>query len=173
MLPPPMALTSLKSSSGRKEKSKSSKRKLERKINLHAKVDAVIKLGAKKTINKKKRLRSRQKKLKAYDLSALSELLPDLDVRQPLAAATNEKLNCKSRKKLVQREGAQLQAVLNNPTFQMDPITAIQHHLELTQPTPPPVTPKKKRRNKPGSAKRKAKKGASGTYAGSQSSMDI
>lgn len=168
-----MAITSLKSTSGRKEKAKSSERKLKKKLKFHAKVDAVIKLGAKKAIKKKKRLRSRAKKLKAYDLSSLSEVLPDLVVAQQPAAATDGKLNCKSRKKLVQRESVQLQAVLNNPTFQMDPIAAIQQHLELTQPTPPTVTAKKKRRNKPGSAKRRAKIGANTLSTSSKSSMDI
>ncbi|ONK60425.1 uncharacterized protein A4U43_C08F18330 [Asparagus officinalis] len=149
-----------RSGSGRKDKSKSSQRKLEKKLNFHAKVkDASVNLGPKKAINKTK-LRSRQRKLKAYNLSALSEFLPDIE--QPAVGTTNLKLNCKSRQKLVQRESAQMKAVLNNPVFQMDPILAIQHHLERTQPEPV-VTEKKRKPNRPGSAKRKnkAKKGPS------------
>lgn len=55
-----------------------------------------------------------------------------------------------------------MKAVLNNPVFQMDPILAIQHHLERTQPESV-VTEKKRKPNRPGSAKRKnkAKKGPS------------
>lgn len=163
-----MALTSLGSSFGSKDKSKSSKRKLEKRLTFHAKVkDVAINLGAKKAINKKKR--SRQRKLRAYDLSVLSEFLPDLDVSQQPANATKLKLNCKSRHKLVQRESAQLKAVLNNTIFQMDPITAIQHHLERTQPASVLIKEEGKRPNRPGSVKRKAK----AKKKGAPSSMEI
>ncbi|KAL6905852.1 hypothetical protein ACP4OV_003453 [Aristida adscensionis] len=107
-----------------------SKQKLEKKLSFYTKVkDAVTSLNAKKTISKKQS--SRQKKLKAYDLSALSEFLPE-----PAAAEqkTEAKLNCKSRQTLVQREAAQLKAVLNNPQFQLDPFAAIHQHLIATQP---------------------------------------
>ncbi|KAJ6835495.1 uncharacterized protein M6B38_332040 [Iris pallida] len=49
---------------------------------------------------KKKRL-NRQKKTKEYDLSSLAEFLPDLSASQHPADATNAKLNCRSRKKLL------------------------------------------------------------------------
>ena len=48
----------------------------------------------------KKKLRSRQKKLKVYNLSSLSEFLPEMKVRQQLTTA-EFKLNCKSRQKLM------------------------------------------------------------------------
>ena len=51
--------------------------------------------------HQKKKLRSRQKKLKAYDLSAMSEFLPELKApKQPIPAA-KFKLNCKSRQQLM------------------------------------------------------------------------
>lgn len=160
-----------RSSSKIKDKSKcSNQRKLEKRLTFQAKVkDAVINLGAKKAINKKRR--SRQRKLRAYDLSALSEFLPDLDVfQQPSTDATKLKLNCKSRQKLVQRESAQLKAVLTNPAFQMNPITAIQCHLERTQPPSVAIKDEGKRRpNRPGSVRRKAK----AKKKGAESSMDI
>uniref|UniRef100_A0A0A9GEH0 Ribosome biogenesis protein slx9-like n=1 Tax=Arundo donax TaxID=35708 RepID=A0A0A9GEH0_ARUDO len=111
-----------------------SKQKLEKKLSFYTKVkDAVTTLNAQKTISKKKkqRSRSRQKKLKAYDLSALSELLPETAA---LEQKTETKLNCKSRQALVQRETAQLKALLNHPQFQLDPYAAIHQHLLATQP---------------------------------------
>ncbi|CAL4911016.1 unnamed protein product [Urochloa decumbens] len=109
-----------------------SKQKLEKKLSFYTKVkDAVTSLNAKKTISKKKNQSRRQKKLKAYDLSALSEFLPE-----PAAPEqkTEAKLNCKSRQTLVLREAAHLKAVLNNPQFQLDPFAAIHQHLLATQP---------------------------------------
>nr|CAB3463437.1 unnamed protein product [Digitaria exilis] len=73
----------------------------------------------------------RQKKLKAYDLSALSEFLPE---PAALEQKAETKLNCKSRQTLVLRETAHLKAVLNNPQFQLDPFAAIHQHLLATQP---------------------------------------
>ncbi|KAL5206738.1 hypothetical protein ABZP36_034947 [Zizania latifolia] len=105
-----------------------SKQRLEKKLSFYTKVkDSVTSLNAKKTISK----RSRQKKLKAYDLSALSEFLPETDVLQQ---RTEAKLNCKSKQALVQREAAQLNAVLKNTQFQLDPFAAIHQHLLSTQP---------------------------------------
>ena len=50
----------------------------------------------------KKKHRSRQKKLKVYDLSALSDFLPDLKIPQQPTPPTDElKPNCKSMKKLM------------------------------------------------------------------------
>ncbi|CAN6198575.1 unnamed protein product [Urochloa humidicola] len=92
---------------------------------------AITSLNAKKTVSKKKNQSCRQKKLKAYDLSALSEFLPE-----PAAPEqkTEAKLNCKSRQTLVLREATHLKAVLNNPQFQLDPMAAIHQHLLATQP---------------------------------------
>nr|ACG48116.1 hypothetical protein [Zea mays] len=109
-----------------------SKQKLEKKISFYTKVkDAVTSLNAKKTVSKKNKQSRRQKKLKAYDLSALSEFLPE-----PAAPEqkTEAKLNCKSRQTLVLQESAHLKAVLDNPQFQLDPFAAIHQHLLATQP---------------------------------------
>lgn len=109
-----------------------SKQKLEKKLSFYTKVkDAVTSLNATKTICKKSKQRSRQKKLKAYDLSMLSEFLPETDASN---LHTEAKLNCKSKQALVQREAAQLNAVLTNPQFQLDPFAAIHQHLLSTQP---------------------------------------
>lgn len=143
----------------------------------------------------KKKLRSRQKKLKVYNLATLSESLPELKApRQPIPAA-DLKLNCKARQKLMcvvqgyvtllnflmpffffvlhlctclswhrsngcvlinrLKEGRQLSTVLNHPAFQVDPLAAINQHLESTQPVSD-EKPKKKM-NKNGSKKRKGK----------------
>lgn len=56
---------------------------------------------ANKGVSFTQKKRSRQRKLRAYDLSALSEFLPDLDVFQQPSDVTKLKLNCKSRQKLV------------------------------------------------------------------------
>ncbi|TQD87976.1 hypothetical protein C1H46_026474, partial [Malus baccata] len=103
----------------------------------------------------KKKLRSRQKKLKAYDLSSFSEFLPELKEKRP-TAASEFKINCKSKKKLVLKEGKQLTTVLNHPTFKSNPLAAIHQHLQSTQPVED-VKPEK-RKNKSGSKKRKEKK---------------
>ncbi|KAJ6850341.1 uncharacterized protein M6B38_264700 [Iris pallida] len=179
-----MTLSGLRPS-GRKDRSESSKHKVEKKhekkrekkLQFHAKVkDAAVTLGAKKTIkkNKKKRL-NRQKKMKAYDLSALAEFLPDLSASQH-PDATNAKLSRRSRKKLLQRESTQLKAVLNNPTFQMDPVSAIHNHLKLTQPPSEVDVNKEKKPKRPGNSKKKLKakkKGAIETSSDSPSYMDI
>lgn len=49
----------------------------------------------------KKKLWSRQKKLKAYDLSSLSEFLPELKTLWQPSPAAQFKLNCKSMQKLM------------------------------------------------------------------------
>ncbi|XP_006664463.2 putative ribosome biogenesis protein slx9-like [Oryza brachyantha] len=109
-----------------------SKQKLEKKLSFYTKVkDTVTSLNAKKTISKKTKQRNHKKKLKAYDLSSLSEFLPETDASKQQSEA---KLNCKSKQALVQREAAQLKAVLTNPQFQLNPFAAIHQHLLSTQP---------------------------------------
>ncbi|KAG0452094.1 hypothetical protein HPP92_011327 [Vanilla planifolia] len=153
-----MGLTGLRRSTGRKELPKSSKRKIEKKLNFITKIsEAVSSLRAKKAIGKKKRLRSRKKKLKAYDLGVLADFLPDPDSFKKLSAKpTDLKLNCKNRLKLLQKESQQLSAVHSHPLFQADPISAIQLHLEQTQP---PIEEEKKP-NKGKRDKRKKAKSA-------------
>ncbi|GAY54960.1 hypothetical protein WN943_024363 [Citrus x changshan-huyou] len=143
-------------SSAKAESSTKSDRKFEKKLQFYSKVrDTVASLTAKKAITKKKKLRGRQKKLKVYNLSTLSESLPELKApRQPVPAA-DLKLNCKARQKLILKEGKQLSTVLNHPAFQVDPLAAINQHLESTQPVSD-EKPKKKM-NKNGSKKRKGK----------------
>ncbi|XP_062092171.1 uncharacterized protein LOC133798018 isoform X2 [Humulus lupulus] len=109
----------------------------------------------------KKKLRSRQKKLKPYDLSSLTEFLPELkNCQQPTPAEF--KLNCKSRKKLILKEAKQMSTVLNHPAFQLDPLAALAQHLESTQPVIE-EKPKKKKKNKNGGRKKKDKKSKSST----------
>ncbi|XP_072972941.1 uncharacterized protein [Typha angustifolia] len=135
----------------------------ERKVKLSKEVKAAtVALNAKKAINKKKVLRSRQRKLKRYDLSSLSKFLPELDAPKQCSTTEILKINCKSRQKLVMREGARLQALLNNPSIVIDPISAIHQHLLRTQ-SPPDNQQSKKNR----------KKGKRGKKASSIQSMDI
>ncbi|KAF3435457.1 hypothetical protein FNV43_RR22546 [Rhamnella rubrinervis] len=153
--------------SSRSESSSSTKadKKFEKKLQFYAKVrDTVTALTAQKAITKKKKLRSRQKKLKAYDLSSLSEFLPEMKApQQPTTAGF--KLNCKSRQKLILKEGKQLSTVLKHPAFQLNPLAAIRQHLESTQPV---VDEKlKKTKTKNGGRKKKEKKPKG--LAGSQS----
>uniref|UniRef100_A0A1D1XSX1 Putative ribosome biogenesis protein slx9-like n=1 Tax=Anthurium amnicola TaxID=1678845 RepID=A0A1D1XSX1_9ARAE len=139
-----MGLTNLRPDAG-----KVSRRalKFEKKKLFYENVKSVVgSLAAKKTISKKKRTRSKQKQLKAYDLSSLTDVLPNVDAQSPQPDAAKRKLNCKSRKKLVERENNQLQAVLGHPAFQLDPVSAIQQHLERTQP--PAVNQVKHRKDK-------------------------
>ncbi|XP_031288141.1 uncharacterized protein LOC116146827 isoform X2 [Pistacia vera] len=116
----------------------------------------------------KKKLRSRQKKLKAYDLSSLSEFLPELKSPQQPIAATDFKLNCKSRKKLILKEGKQLSTVLNHPAFQVDPLAAIHQHLESTAPVSD-----EKPKKKTSKTARKKKKGDKSKTSSEPQSMDF
>lgn len=138
--------------SSRKEESKHADRKFEKKLEFYTKVRETVALGAQKTIKKKKKLRSRQKKLKAYNLSSLAECLPDLETsKQP--TPEDFKVTSKSRQKLVMKESNQLKKVLNDPVFQADPLAALHQHLQSTQP----VSEEKPAR-KSGTGKRKKKK---------------
>ncbi|KAK2664999.1 hypothetical protein Ddye_003573 [Dipteronia dyeriana] len=153
-----------------KTESSKSDLKFEKKVQFYAKVrDTVTSLAATKAITKKTKLRSRQKKLKTYDLSSLSEFLPELKGSQQPAPAPEFKLNCKSRKKLILKEGKQYSTVLNHPAFQADALAAIHQHLESTQPISDEKP--KKRMNKNG-GKKKKKGGKSKTSSGLQS-MDM
>ncbi|KAK9287071.1 hypothetical protein L1049_015480 [Liquidambar formosana] len=159
-----MGLSSLRS-----ESSKKSERKFEKKLQFYSKVrETVASLSAKKTISKKKKLRSRQKKLKVYDLSTLSEFLPEFKAQQQPTPATELKLNSKTRKKLVAKEGKQLRTVLNHPTFKLDPLAAIHQHLASTQPVTVENREKKLSKNR----KKKVKGKKSKTSPGPQS-MDM
>uniref|UniRef100_A0A2P2JXJ6 Uncharacterized protein MANES_10G074300 n=1 Tax=Rhizophora mucronata TaxID=61149 RepID=A0A2P2JXJ6_RHIMU len=141
----------------RQESTSKSERKFEKKLQFYAKVrDSVVALNATKSIAKKKKLRSRQNKLKAYDLSSLSEFLPELKAPRQQIPAAEHKLNCKSRKKLILKEGKQLSTVLNHPAFLSDPLGAIHQHLESTQPAPDEKP--KKMSSKKGGKKSKGKK---------------
>ncbi|KAI4379912.1 hypothetical protein MLD38_006150 [Melastoma candidum] len=107
--------------------------KFAKKLQFYAKVrDSVATLSSKKSNRK-----SRQKKSKAYDLSALSEFLPDigpLHSQERPATGKDFKLNSKSRGKLILKEADHLKAVLGHPAFQADPFGALHQHLESTQP---------------------------------------
>ncbi|GMN37731.1 hypothetical protein TIFTF001_007056 [Ficus carica] len=141
--------------SSRSESTSKADRKFEKKLEFYSKVrDTVAALTAQKTIAKKKKLRSRQKKFKAYDLSSLSEFLPKAKAPEQPAPA-NLKLDCKSRRKLILKEVNQLNAVLKHPVFQSDPLAAIHQHLQSTQPV---TEEKPKKKNKSGGKKKKNKK---------------
>ncbi|XP_057494613.1 uncharacterized protein LOC130779814 [Actinidia eriantha] len=128
--------------------------KFEKKLEFYAKVrDTVASLSAQKAISKKTKVRSRKKKLKAYDLSTLSEFLPDLKAPRQ-QTPTEFKLNSKSRQNLVLKEANQLNTVLNHPAFQLDPLAAIHQHLQSTQP----VADEKPERKNIKRGKNKAKK---------------
>ncbi|MED6144614.1 hypothetical protein PIB30_017348 [Stylosanthes scabra] len=144
-----------------KEKAESkSNHKLDKKLQFYSKVkDAVACLSAQKSITKKNsKQQRRQKKLKAYDLSALSELLPDPELKAPRKPDLRPvKVKPTSRQKILLREVQQFSAVLNNPLFQLDPKSAIHQHLRSTLPIVEEQQPKKKV-NKNGSKKKKNKK---------------
>ncbi|PSS29311.1 Ribosome biogenesis protein slx9-like [Actinidia chinensis var. chinensis] len=128
--------------------------KFEKKLEFYAKVrDTVASLSAQKAISKKTKVRSRKKKLKAYDLSTLSEFLPDLKAPRQ-QTPTEFKLNSKSRQNLVLKEANQLKTVLSHPAFQLDPLAAIHQHLQSTQP----VEDEKPERKNIKRGKNKAKK---------------
>ncbi|KAK7279717.1 hypothetical protein RJT34_24774 [Clitoria ternatea] len=135
-----------------------SSRKFEKKLQFYSKVkDAVTSLSAQKSIAKKKsKQQRRQNKLKAYNLSSLLDSLPELKAPQKTVSEDDFKLNCKSRKKLILKERERLSAVLKDPTFQADPLSAIQQYLQKTQPIV--EEPPKKKLNKNGSKKKKKMK---------------
>ncbi|ERN05685.1 hypothetical protein AMTR_s00006p00196300 [Amborella trichopoda] len=79
----------------------------------------------------KRRIRSRQRKAKAYDLLSLVEFLPNLDdLKQPAPHPLKLKVDCKNRRKLLEKEHDQFRAVLDHPAFQLDPIAAVYQHLD-------------------------------------------
>ncbi|KAH6767094.1 hypothetical protein C2S52_018077 [Perilla frutescens var. hirtella] len=106
--------------------------KFEKKVQFYGKVRASV---AEKAISKEKqqKKRSRQKKLRVYDMSSLTECLPEL--KASLASEPAElKLNCKRRNDLVLKESNKLKMVFNHPVYQSDPLAAIYQHLQMTQP---------------------------------------
>ncbi|KFK33386.1 hypothetical protein AALP_AA5G006300 [Arabis alpina] len=147
-----------KPSKGSETASKADK-KFEKKLQFYTKVkDTLTSLSVQKEIGKKKRKRSRQKKLKAYDLSNLSEFLPEFNAsRKSALPAVELKMNCKRRQQLTLTEGERLNKVLDHPAFQSDPIGSIFQHLQSEQPLVA-ENPKKKT-NTNGSKKRNKKKG--------------
>lgn len=150
----------------RKEAVSRAERKFEKKLQFYSKVrDSVTALTSQKSISKKKN-RSRRKKLKAYDLSSLSEVLPELKSSQQ-KAPVEVKLNSKTRHNLVLKESNQLKAVINHPAFQSDPLGAIYQHLQSTQPVADEKPSSKD--SKTGKKKMKRKKSKS---SGGQQSME-
>ncbi|GJT62463.1 hypothetical protein Tco_1005996 [Tanacetum coccineum] len=72
-------LTTMGKTSSRNDEKKHADRKFDKKLDFYSKVRETVALGAQKSIKKKTKLRSRQKKLKAYNLSTLAEFLPDIE----------------------------------------------------------------------------------------------
>ncbi|KAI3712274.1 hypothetical protein L1987_70825 [Smallanthus sonchifolius] len=153
--------------SSRKDESKHADRKFEKKLEFYSKVRETVALGAQKAIKKKKKLRTRQKKLKAYNLSSLAEFLPDLESSKQ-ATPADFKVTSKSRQKLVMKETNQLKTVLNNPAFQADPLAALHQHLQNTQPVSDEKPTRKSEKGKKVKKKNKKKKGSKAS-TGSQS----
>ncbi|KAK1414517.1 hypothetical protein QVD17_30263 [Tagetes erecta] len=151
--------------SSRKGESKHADRKFEKKLEFYSKVRETVALGAQKAIKKKKKLRTRQKKLKAYNLSSLAEFLPDVESSKQ-ATPADFKVTSKSRQKLVMKESNQLKTVLDNPAFKADPLAALHQHLQNTQPVSDEKPPRK---NATGKKVRKNKKKGSKALTGSQS----
>ncbi|XP_073043816.1 uncharacterized protein [Primulina eburnea] len=104
------------------------------------------------TKGKQQKRRSRQKKIKAYDMSSLSEYLPELKAPRE-SRPTEFKLNSKRRNSLVLKESNQLKTVINHPYFQSDPLGTIFQHLLNTQP----ATDEKPKRRDSKTGKKKAK----------------
>ncbi|KAG9456883.1 hypothetical protein H6P81_001391 [Aristolochia fimbriata] len=163
-----MGLSRLRSSSSSGQELKG-RSKFEKKLAFYSKVkETVTSLAVKKGISKKNKLRTRQKKLKAYDLSTLSEFLPDVkSVRSP-PQDSDLKLNCKSRRRILEKESAILEAVLSHPVFKSDPISAIHQHLQSTQP--PSVNDNQVKRTSKTDKKKGKKKHSS---ASSSQSMEM
>ncbi|KAL9238314.1 hypothetical protein vseg_012749 [Gypsophila vaccaria] len=134
-----------------------SDRKFAKKAQFYSKVkENVASLSVTKTIGKKnKNAKKRQKNLKAYDFSALAEILPEVTARRkgPVPLPKPGK-KCKSRQTLVLQESNQLKTVFNNPAFQADPLAAIHEHLQSMQPVPE----RKPRKKSDNDSKKKRKK---------------
>ncbi|KAL3843902.1 hypothetical protein ACJIZ3_001305 [Penstemon smallii] len=140
-------------------------RKFEKKVQFYEVVRSSV---AQKTITKEKKQkkRSRQRKLKAYDMSALSNYLPEL--KAPSESRPAEfKLNCKNRNKLLLREDNHMKTVISDPVFQSDPLSAIYQHLQSTQD----FKDEKPKRKDSKTGKRKVKK--KNSKASAQQSMEI
>nr|GEV53187.1 putative ribosome biogenesis protein slx9-like [Tanacetum cinerariifolium] len=145
--------------SSRNDEKKHVDRKFDKKLDFYSKVRETVALGAQKAIKKKTKLRSRQKKLKAYNLSTLAEFLPDIESSKK-RTPVDFKVTSKSRQKLVMEESSQLKTVLNDPVFKADPLAALHQHLQSTQPVLE-KPPRKKETGKKGQKKRKKKSKAS------------
>ncbi|XP_076919477.1 uncharacterized protein LOC143580284 [Bidens hawaiensis] len=154
-----------KTSSRKKDETKHADRKFEKKLEFYSKVRETVALGAQKAI-KKKKLRTRQKKLKAYNLSSLAEFLPDIESSKKETPA-DFKVTTKSKQKRVMKETNQLKTVLSNPAFQADPLAALHQHLQNTQPVSDEKPPRKSEKGK--KVKKKNKKKGSKAVTGSQS----
>ncbi|KAI3789274.1 hypothetical protein L2E82_02066 [Cichorium intybus] len=154
--------------SSKKDESKHADRKFEKKLEFYNKVRETVALGAQKTIKKKKKLRPREKKLKAYNLSSLAEFLPDIEPSKQ-ATPSDFKVTSKSRQKLVMKESNQLKTVLNDPVFKADPLAALHQHLQSTQPVIEKPARKRENGKKGKSNKNKNKKKGSKAPSGGQS----
>ncbi|CAM6098718.1 unnamed protein product [Calypogeia fissa] len=112
-------------------------------------------LSASKTLQKKKRKRTREKAAKVLDsISSLADSLPSKEEIMKLSAAVQKRApSSKSHQNVVVKETKQLASVLAHPQFQSNPFLAIQKHLMNTLPAaelPPPKTKdqEKKKRTK-------------------------
>ncbi|XP_047327710.1 putative ribosome biogenesis protein slx9-like [Impatiens glandulifera] len=121
------------------ESSTRAEKKFDKKLQFYTNVrDTVASLsvrkdsGAQKSISKK--TKRRKNKLKAYDLSTLIECLPELKTSTPKLQAAPKLLNCRARQQLVLKETVRLNSILNDPSYQANPLASIHEHLLSTQP---------------------------------------
>ncbi|KAL3633006.1 hypothetical protein CASFOL_025990 [Castilleja foliolosa] len=140
--------------SSRSDGKNHSDRKFEKKMQFYELVRGSV---VEKAISKEKqKKRSRQKRLKAYDLSALSEYLPELSSLDSKPAEF--KINCKTGLALLLKESNQLKTVINHPVFQSDPFGAIYQHLQNTQPAEDEKPKRKDSKTRKNKAKKKKSK---------------
>jgi hypothetical protein len=111
-------------------------------------------LSASKTLQKKKRKRTREKAAKVLDsIASLEESLPSKEQMLEISGAAVRRLPRKSaHQEAVMKETKQLASVLAHPQFQVNPFLAIQKHLMNTLPVEEVPAQKKsgeKKRSKP------------------------
>ncbi|XP_073157468.1 uncharacterized protein [Henckelia pumila] len=137
--------------SSRSDQMTRAEHKFEKKVRFYESVRSSVVHRA-ITKEKQQKKRSRQKKMKAYDMSSLSEYLPELKAPRE-SRPTEFKLSSKTRNSLVLKESNQLKTVINHPYFQSDPLGSILQHLQNTQP----AMDEKPKRRKSKTGKKKAK----------------
>lgn len=108
-------------------------------------------------------VQKKKKRRPSVALSNLGSLAASLQDAAKKAAAKEQRQEgaavgtLRARERIVKEESQRLQAVLQHPQFQADPLAAIASHLEATLP-PPPLPPKPKMDNRQRRLQKKLKK---------------